>query len=56
MYNSYCVTSWLWAKTGEGQRGLYFLLKCFVLLNSEAANTLLNEFNIECSYNASSGC
>jgi len=32
MYNSYRVTSWLWAKTGEGQRVLYFWLKCFVLL------------------------
>lgn len=38
MYNSDGVSAWLWAKTGEGQGGSHFLLKCFVLLKPKAAN------------------
>lgn len=56
MCNSRRVTSWLWAKTGEGHRALRFPSKCFLLLNSKAANKPPSQLMLDVTYNVSGGC
>lgn len=56
MCNSRRVASWLWAKTGEGHRALRFPSKCFLLLNSKAANKPPSQLMLDVTCNASGGC